>query len=170
MDGQGNGNYKTIAIEICVNPESNLKKACDNAVALTVDILKRHKLSADKVYRHYDWSGKICPSMMMKNNEPYSWSSFKAKVKEAYNKKTEEANAAAKIVTKKEDLKVGVKVKFNGNSYCYASSDGTAGKGSKPKAGNYTVTHYAKGAKYPIHLGSYGWVSLSSCGITSSTP
>ena len=164
-DGQGNGNMHTISIEIAVNPNSDLKKACDNAAALTADILKRHKLSASKVYRHYDWSGKHCPSQMM-NGKPYSWSKFKAKVKEAYNGKTEAVTESKEEVkTTTATIGVGATVKFDGKSPCYSSSNGT-GKGSTPPAGNYKVTHYAPGTICSIHIGNYGWVPAKNCGLT----
>lgn len=80
-DGRGNGNYKTICIEICVNPESDLKKATDNAAELAADILKRngYKIADGHLFQHNHWSGKNCPREIRKNN-PYSWTEFCEKV------------------------------------------------------------------------------------------
>ena len=39
------GNYTTIAIEICLNPESNLTQACDNAASLAASLLSKYKLT-----------------------------------------------------------------------------------------------------------------------------
>ena len=70
-DGRGAGNMSTVSIEICVNPDSNLEKAIDNASWLSADILYRHGENKvvdglrDKIngnlFQHYSWSGKNCP-------------------------------------------------------------------------------------------------------------
>lgn len=80
-DGTGNGNYKTIAIEICMNSDGDLKKATDNAAELAADILKRNSIefASSYLYQHHDWSGKNCPQMI-RANKPYSWVDFVAKV------------------------------------------------------------------------------------------
>ena len=48
----------TIAIEICVNPDSNLEKATDNAAWLAAKLLKAQGLDHQSLYQHHDWSGK----------------------------------------------------------------------------------------------------------------
>ena len=78
-DKGGDGNYKTIAIEICVNPDSNLTVATNNAAELAADILKRHGLTVENLYQHNHWSGKDCPAEIRKGN-PFSWEVFKAVV------------------------------------------------------------------------------------------
>lgn len=79
-DGYGNGNMTTIAIEICVNPDSNLEKATDNAAWLAAKLLKAQGLDHQSLYQHHDWSGKNCPSQI-RANKPYSWAKFVSKVK-----------------------------------------------------------------------------------------
>lgn len=79
-DGGGNGNYKTIAIEICVNPDSNLTTACNNAAQLVAHLLKDYNLNINQVYQHNHWSGKNCPSEL-RRGKPYSWQDFLNKVK-----------------------------------------------------------------------------------------
>lgn len=103
----GNGNTKTISIEICVNPDSNIRTATDNAAELTAQILKRHGLSADKVYQHNHWSGKNCPEEIRKGN-PYDWNTFKNKVAQAMGQAT---TAPAKKWVQDTILKVGDRVK-----------------------------------------------------------
>lgn len=78
-DGYGDGNYKTIAIEICMNADGNMTKACDNAAELAADILKRYGLGIDHLFQHHDWSGKNCPAQL-RAGIPYSWNTFKDKV------------------------------------------------------------------------------------------
>lgn len=82
--GNGNGNRKTVAIEICVNPDSDLTKATDNAAWLAAKILKSKGLPATALYQHHDWSGKNCPSQI-RASKPYGWDTFKSKVKAYYN-------------------------------------------------------------------------------------
>ena len=68
-DGNGYGNRKTIAIEICYSKSggSRFDKAEENAVELIVDILKRYDWGIDKVKRHYDYAPdrKYCPHRTM---------------------------------------------------------------------------------------------------------
>ena len=73
----GKGNTTTIAIEICVNPDSNLLIATDRAVKLTADILNRHgiKNANGYVFQHNNWNGKNCPAEIRKGN-PYTWQEF----------------------------------------------------------------------------------------------
>lgn len=79
-DGYGNGNMTTIAIEICVNPDSNLEKATDNAAWLAAKLLRAQGLDHQSLYQHHDWSGKNCPSQI-RANKPYNWAKFVSKVK-----------------------------------------------------------------------------------------
>ncbi|MGI6751067.1 MAG: N-acetylmuramoyl-L-alanine amidase family protein [Anaerovoracaceae bacterium] len=81
-DGNGNGNMATIGIEICMNPDSDLRVATDKAAFLTADILKRHNLKLIQVFQHNHWSGKNCPQML-RAGKPYSWQTFIEKVEDA---------------------------------------------------------------------------------------
>lgn len=76
-DGNGQGNMASIAIEICES--GNRQKTLDNAVKLVAKMLKERKWGVDKLRRHYDWSGKICPRIMQPNNWA-GWSEFKQDV------------------------------------------------------------------------------------------
>lgn len=159
------GNYTTIAIEICLNPESDLTKACDNAALLAGSLLSKYNLTINDLYRHYDWSGKWCPSQIM-DGKPYTWNQFKNKVKAAMNS---ENNIDNEKYTDKNDtsyhvIGVGSIVEFDGKSYCYSASDGGT-VGIKPPAGKYEVTHYNPGSLFSVHIGTYGWVSAENCTI-----
>ena len=159
------GNNTTIGIEICLNPESNLKKACDNAAHLTAMLLVKHKIPISKLYRHYDWSGKWCPSEMMDGN-PYTWDEFVNKVKanmKNLGNVTIEHNKD-KVDTSAGIIGIGSTVTFDGKSCCYSASNG--GKaGVIPPAGEYEVTFYNPGSLYSIHIGTYGWVPAANCGL-----
>lgn len=85
----GTGNTKTIAIEICVNPDGNFKEARKNAAELTASILKTHGMSSvidgtkDKVngnvFQHNTFSpwGKNCPQTIRNSG---LWDSFLGEV------------------------------------------------------------------------------------------
>ena len=78
--GDNNGysnitNNNSIGIEICVNSDGNYINARLNAIELVKYLLGVTDLSADKVVRHNDASGKYCPRKMLDN--PQLWIDFK---------------------------------------------------------------------------------------------
>lgn len=156
------GNHNTISIEICLNPESDLTKACDNAAALAAFLLCKYKLFIDNLYRHYDWSGKWCPSQMM-DGKPYTWDVFKTKVRSNMRSGVAIENTNNKN-NNSASIGIGSIVYFDGNSCCYSSSTGGTA-GVVPPAGKYEVTHYNPGSLYSIHIGTYGWVPAMNCTI-----
>lgn len=54
-------NNCTIGIEMCVNADGDFRKTYENTVNLAADILKRHGWGVDRLWRHYDVTGKDCP-------------------------------------------------------------------------------------------------------------
>lgn len=94
-DGYGDGNYKTIAIEICINSDGNMRKACDNAAELAADILKRYGLGTEHLFQHHDWSGKNCPAQL-RSGIPYDWKTFQDKV-DGYLKRIPQPSPIGKI-------------------------------------------------------------------------
>lgn len=144
--GNGNGNRKTIAIEICVNPDSDLTKATDNAAWLAAKILKSKGLPATALYQHHDWSGKNCPSQI-RAGKPYGWDTFKNKVKTYY----EGGNTAPtpKPSKKNPDRETGAVftctglwTQANGGTW-YPASNLLYGKG------DYTIGKVYEGAEHP---------------------
>lgn len=84
-DGKdGEGNSKTISIDICVNSDSRFKEAKKNAAQLAADILNRHGLqkAEDALFRHKDWSEKGCPTQLISLED---WLEFKKMVQENMN-------------------------------------------------------------------------------------
>ncbi len=80
--GDGKGKYgitnsNSIGIEICVNSDSDFRKAVDNAVRLVKKLKKETGIT--KVVRHYDASRKNCPAEFSDNNWA-AWSSFLERV------------------------------------------------------------------------------------------
>jgi N-acetylmuramoyl-L-alanine amidase len=70
-------NYFLLGIEMCVNRDGDWDKTYSSTVELAAYLLKKHGLTADNLYRHYDITGKDCPRMFI---EEAAWNEFKAKV------------------------------------------------------------------------------------------
>ncbi|MFW5434368.1 N-acetylmuramoyl-L-alanine amidase [Paenibacillus apiarius] len=77
-DGNGDGNRKSIGIEICES--GNYAKTLENAADLVAKMLKERGWGVDRLRRHYDWSGKICPRLMYDSGKWTGWTKFKAEV------------------------------------------------------------------------------------------
>lgn len=94
-------NANSIGIEICsTNPnwtasdQANSKKwsftekAVLNAVELTNHLMQTYNIPADRVIRHYDVSGKLCPGIIGWNEDSKDvsqWEAFKAKLSNTAN-------------------------------------------------------------------------------------
>lgn len=74
-DGSGNGNRKTIGIEICYSKSGGTRftNAEKNAAAYVATILKEYGWTLKNVYKHQDWSGKYCPHRTL----DMGWGRFK---------------------------------------------------------------------------------------------
>lgn len=87
-DGEtGTGNRQSLAIEICENVDGNLLNATNNAVELTVYLMRLYNIPLTNVVQHNHWSGKDCPNRI-RRGEPYSWQTFLNKVQSVYSKNT----------------------------------------------------------------------------------
>ena len=96
-DGNGDGNRKTIAVEICEN--RNYPQAEANAQKLNAALILTYPNL--KVFKHQDWSGKFCPRKILAR--PNGWLEFTAGIV----KLVEDAKKAANVV----------KVNYNGQMY-----------------------------------------------------
>lgn len=86
-------NSNSIGIELCVrNKGSQAATSRDwyfedatvrSAVALTRELMEKYKITADRVVRHYDVTGKICPNPFVYNHTDHTWEEFKAALKSA---------------------------------------------------------------------------------------
>lgn len=63
-DGDRRNGSHYIAIEICVNSDSNYEKALKNAQELIASKIHEHNLTIDDVKQHHYFSGKHCPAIM----------------------------------------------------------------------------------------------------------
>jgi N-acetylmuramoyl-L-alanine amidase len=78
---KGVGNLQTVAIEICVNGDSNYEIAKKNAAWLAADILLRHGFSEvdGHLFQHATFSRKECPRRIRAEGK---WPEFCASVSE----------------------------------------------------------------------------------------
>ncbi|WP_419884820.1 N-acetylmuramoyl-L-alanine amidase [Paenibacillus sp. B-A-8] len=72
------GNRTSIGVEIC--ERGNYAKTLDNAASLVASMLKERGWGTERLRRHYDWSGKICPRLMYDSGKWTGWTAFKALV------------------------------------------------------------------------------------------
>lgn len=109
-DGNGSksGNRTSIGIEICES--GNYVKTLANAAELVASMLKDRGWGVDRLRRHYDWSGKVCPRLMFSGGSWAGWVSFKNMVATKLQPKIEE-NLPMTAVEKKafEELQKTVK-------------------------------------------------------------
>lgn len=79
------GNTTSLALEICES--GNRVKTLQNAIMAAASILKQYGWGVDKLRRHYDWSGKNCPRILIDaayRREPHqTWEWFKKEVEKA---------------------------------------------------------------------------------------
>lgn len=66
-------NYNSIGIEIC-HPDwtGKFNDVTYNAlIELLTELCRKYNLSADKIIRHYDVTGKMCPKYYVENNDEF---------------------------------------------------------------------------------------------------
>lgn len=76
-DGNGQGNYTSVAVECCVNADGDLGKAQYNVAALFG--LLRAEGIIETVYQHNHWTGKDCPRLLRQGNT-VSWAEAQEKI------------------------------------------------------------------------------------------
>lgn len=93
--GNGPGNRTSIGIEICES--GDYAKTLDNVAVLVARMLKERGWGVDRLRRHFDWSGKICPRLMYDNGRWTGWTAFCNMVE--YKLKTNQAPTAEPVQT-----------------------------------------------------------------------
>ena len=83
-------NSNSIGIELCVRNKGS--QAADSrdwyfedatvqaAIELTRELMEKYGIPADRVIRHYDVTGKICPNPYVYNHTSHTWEAFKAAI------------------------------------------------------------------------------------------
>ncbi|EJR81551.1 peptidoglycan recognition protein family protein [Bacillus cereus] len=84
-DGNGNGNRKSIGVEICYSLSGGDRyyKAEDNAVIVIAQLMKQFNIPISNVRTHKSWSGKHCPHRMLDEGR---LDQFIEKINKAFNK------------------------------------------------------------------------------------
>jgi N-acetylmuramoyl-L-alanine amidase len=75
--GSGPGNRGSIAVEICESGERG--RTLENAVELVAGLLQKRNWGPERLRRHWDWSGKACPRILMAEGWA-GWERFKKEV------------------------------------------------------------------------------------------
>ena len=78
-------NSNSVGIEMCCRKDVSGKwyfedATVRNTVKLTKYLMKKYNIPSERVIRHYDVTGKICPEPYVRNEQ--AWSSFKDMLKE----------------------------------------------------------------------------------------
>ena len=125
----GAGNRKSISVEICRathEDKSLYLKAEENAVYVIARLLYIHNLSIEKLKKHQDWSGKMCPNVLLKEGR---WNAFEERVntilKAIHNGEFsgELSSGTTTITTASEKYSVGDKVKVLASAKNYATGE-----------------------------------------------
>jgi len=77
-------NRNSISIEICVNKDSNIEKAVENAINLARSLNNQYDIGLSMTLRHWDITRKMCPGKVpLVDNTPVvnkNWIDFKKKL------------------------------------------------------------------------------------------
>ncbi|HDV8362671.1 TPA: N-acetylmuramoyl-L-alanine amidase [Bacillus cereus] len=132
-DGGGNGNRKSIGVEICYSLSGGDRyyKAEDNAAVVVAQLMKQYNIPINKVCTHQSWSGKYCPHRMLAEGR---WNNFIERVQNAYNgggnniKWTMKSgglgvNLAQEIMDKLAEFKVKGNLVYEGDGIFYLQCD-----------------------------------------------
>lgn len=77
----GSGNSNGIGIEMCINQDGNYEGAMHNDAKLVAYLMNKYNLGMENVKRHFDFSGKECPSYMIRTGR---WNEFLTLVNREY--------------------------------------------------------------------------------------
>lgn len=81
-DGNGDGNKKSISLEICESGDRT--RTLRNAIALAARILREQDLAPTSLRRHHDWATKMCPRILIvpanRRQSSQTWEWFQSEV------------------------------------------------------------------------------------------
>lgn len=90
--GSGEGNKKSVGIEICMNEGIDQEAANDRAATLTAILMYDLNIPLSNVVTHKHWTGKNCPRLLLND-----WDRFKQQVKDIYNSIEPQPEAIAEL-------------------------------------------------------------------------
>lgn len=155
--GNGFGNRKTIAIEICysLSGGSRFDKAEENAAELIAQLLKQYGWGIDKVKRHYDYAPnkKYCPHRTMDKG----WDRFLNMVRSKMGGSeiitpTNEVNVYYRVKTQKHGWLSEVK---NLNDYAGWQNSPITGVAIKVDKGSIRYRVHIKGGQWLPYVTGY---------------
>lgn len=94
-------NNCTLGIEMCVNSDGDFKAMYQRTIELAANILKRYGWGVDKLWRHFDVTGKNCPAYFVADDYARSftgltaaqaWDKFKDDVQRLLNPQNTQRN------------------------------------------------------------------------------
>ncbi|MGO4545781.1 N-acetylmuramoyl-L-alanine amidase family protein [Paenibacillus sp. 2TAB23] len=105
-DGSGmtSGNRTSIGIELCES--GNYEKTLSNAVELVAKLLKQYGWGTERLFRHYDWSGKTCPRLMYDSGKWTGWFAFKNKISERIQMQNGNSDSKTDLVLSSSEHRV----------------------------------------------------------------
>lgn len=107
------GNRTSIGLEICES--GNYAQTLENVTELVAKMLKERGWGVDRLRRHFDWSGKICPRLMYDGGKWTGWGLFKAavnvKLGQIDKQKEDEKLDKATVIVNGKKIKDGVLIK-----------------------------------------------------------
>lgn len=158
-------NSNTIGIELCVNVDNDFNKTLENGIALTKYLMDKYSIPADRVVRHYDVSGKICPKMMIQD-KPELWTYFKNTIGSFDTNNINNSNTgnSSEIQDKLEAKAKGRVINVSTFLNIRADSNGMSQVVSKVDANSEVSLYEEKNGWYKIHYmenqqKKYGYVS-----------
>lgn len=90
-DGTGQGNTASISIEMCVNVDSDYKKAFANLVWLVAHLMNKHGIPLKRVVQHNYWNEKNCPMEIRQGKFGLTWGVLKERVQTLLNEPKSQA-------------------------------------------------------------------------------
>lgn len=138
----GNANYSTIGVEMCLDKNGNItEKTFQNTVKAVKELIAIYpNITRDKIWRHFDVTGKNCPAPWV--DKPSELERFKNGVFSKSNENSNTANAATKS---KEEKRRGLAMFV----YTLITKDG---KGQLWGVNGNTRFHFATTAEYEHYL------------------
>lgn len=168
-DGNGDGNRKSIGIEICYSASGGdrWEKAKDNACLLIVKILKERGWGFDRIKTHQYWSGKYCPHRILDEG----WEHFYNRIVETYNKSDEPVIKPMEF--NKGDIYIQGHIQDIGWQDWKNGNDlvGTTGESKRIEAIRMKLgtPFKASGIKYKLHIQNEGWHNWNGDGDMNGT-
>lgn len=151
-DGNGNGNRKSIGVEICYSKSggSRFEKAEKNTAELVAYLLKERGWGIDRVKKHQDWSGKYCPHRTL----DLGWDRFIKMIQKELN-----GQKAATTTTQNVTVNVFYRVKTQAHGWLGEVKNLEDYAGYKNSAITGLAIKVDKGSvKYRVHIKGGQWL------------